>query len=163
MTSNQAFQSRGQKRRRSTTWRGVRCGVQHFPEKFPIHLERCRISLKKQSLGFNKYYYIWMLSKSKFEEKVCESNPDVFRLFTWFFTFLICFSMFHFQTFFFCDIFPGRFFLALSHELRVAFQGNLGPYSFAGYLRCVKRSWIHWRSFSSDVIDMTLENIKVCR
>ena len=161
MTSNQALQSRGQKRRRSTTWRGVRRGVQHFPEKFPIHLERCRISLKHNHWGSTNttiYIYIsFCCPKTSLTRKFVNQTQTFFFCSLDFSLFDMFFNV-SFSDVFFLTPF-GTFFLALPHELRVALdQGNLGPYSFAGLLRCVKRSWIPWRSFSTGVIDMTMEN-----
>ena len=107
MTSNQAFQSRGQKRRRSTTWRGVRRGVQHFPEKFPIHLERCRISWKNNNWGSIKTTISGLLSKTKYEEKVCELwiKPGRFSFVHLIFHFLDMFFNVLFSDVFFCDFF----------------------------------------------------------
>lgn len=118
MTSNQAFQSRGQKRRRSTTWRGVRRGRAAFPGKVSDPSRMVQNFFKKTIIGVQQILlYLDCCPKTSLKRKFVNQAQTFFfcsldfSLFDMFFN--VSFSVSLLTSF-------GTFFLALPNELRVA-------------------------------------------
>ncbi len=134
--ANQAFRQ-GQKQRRSTRWKGVR--------RDPFRTVQNFIQEKIDNWGSTNTTISGCCQKKLGRESLW-INPRRFSLVHLNFHLLRCFSIFYFQTFFLWHLL-GRFFSPFPWTSQ-AFQGSLGPHSFAGYLRCVSRSgnWIPWRN-----------------